>query len=87
MTSTYNLDAQINALTHLYRVGSSISTLWTGPFPVEIGSLVSFHYDHVLEIFLYLMQILWTRIRRRVCGVWSGSALFANVNFIGHYKA
>ena len=42
-----------NVLTHLCRMESSTSSLWTSPFPIK----GSFHYYHVSEKFLNLMQI------------------------------
>ena len=47
------------SLTHLCRVDSSTTTLWTCLFPL-LGCLVSFYYHYVLEKFLYLMQTVQT---------------------------
>ena len=48
--------------THLCRVDSSTTALWTGLFPMA-GCLVNIHFYHILQKFLYLMQTVENSIR------------------------
>ena len=78
-----NQNSISHLLTHLRRVDSSTTTHWTGLFP-KAGCLVTFNY-YIVLCFIEIPVVNANNVDPDkmpiFCGVWSGSALFANYPF------